>query len=111
MEREQWTKYLEVSTNVAVLVVAIVLLGAFVSTRWWPQTGNRKFDSGLQRDQGSRPIAVNRLWRSAANSLTGPQHPMPLLPSEFAFLPRSFKRGAEGRKTDADGGSFSKSEA
>jgi len=51
MERERWTKYLEVSSNVAVLVVAMALLGAIVSTRWWPRPGNAKFEDGLQRGQ------------------------------------------------------------
>ena len=51
MKLERWARYLEVSSNVAVLVVAMVLLGAIVSTRWWPRTGNAHFGDGLQRGQ------------------------------------------------------------
>jgi len=50
MEREQWTKYLEVSSNVAVLVVAMALLGAIVSTRWASQR-KATFEDGLQKGQ------------------------------------------------------------
>lgn len=51
MDRERWTKYLEVSSNVAVLVVATALLGAIVSTYWWPQPQHVKFEKGLQKGQ------------------------------------------------------------
>lgn len=51
MERERWLKYIEVSSNVAVLVVAMALLGALVSTRWWPPAGKGKFEDGLQKGQ------------------------------------------------------------
>lgn len=50
MQRERWTKYIEVSSNVAVLVVAMALLGAIVSTRW-ARPGKAKFEDGLQRGQ------------------------------------------------------------
>lgn len=50
MKREQWTKYLEVTSSVAVLVVAMALLGAIVSARWaGPEKA--KFEDGLQRGQ------------------------------------------------------------
>ena len=50
MERERWTKYLEVSSNVAVIIVAVVLLGAIVSARLG-RPGKIEFESGLQRGQ------------------------------------------------------------
>ncbi|HEU4833052.1 MAG TPA: hypothetical protein VFS90_01505 [Pyrinomonadaceae bacterium] len=34
MRRDSWAKYLEISTNIAVLVVAVVLLAAFISARF-----------------------------------------------------------------------------
>lgn len=51
MERERWAKYIEISSNVAVLVVAMALLGAIVSTRWWPSPEHAKFENGLQKGQ------------------------------------------------------------
>src|SRR5438045_9062770 len=51
MKRERWTRYLEVSSNVAVLIVAMALLGAIVSDRWWPRPGNAKFEDGIQIGQ------------------------------------------------------------
>ena len=56
MERERWTKYVEVSSNVAVLVVAMVLLGTVISTRWWPRPLNPKFEEGLQKGQALAPL-------------------------------------------------------
>jgi hypothetical protein len=51
MERARWTKYIEVSSNLAVLVLAMTLLGAVVSTRWLAQPEKTKFDDGLQKGQ------------------------------------------------------------
>lgn len=51
MERERWTKYIEVSSNVAVLVVAMALLGTIVSTHWLARPGKAKFEEGLQKGQ------------------------------------------------------------
>jgi hypothetical protein len=51
MMRERWAKYIEVSSNLAILVVAMALLGAIVSARWWPRPGNAKFEDGLQKGQ------------------------------------------------------------
>jgi thioredoxin-related protein len=51
MERESWTKSIEVSSNLAVLLVAMVLLGAVVSTRWLARPGKANFENGLQKGQ------------------------------------------------------------
>ncbi len=51
MDRQSWAKYIEVSSNVAVLVVAMALLGTIVATRWWPGSGNAKLENGLQKGQ------------------------------------------------------------
>jgi hypothetical protein len=51
MDRQSWARYIEVSSNIAVLVVAMALLGAIVSTRWWLRPGNAKFENGLQKGQ------------------------------------------------------------
>jgi hypothetical protein len=49
MDRKSWARYIEVSSNIAVLVVAMALLGAIVSTRWWQRSGDVKFENGLQK--------------------------------------------------------------
>src|SRR5713226_2069134 len=51
MERASWTKYIEVSSNLAVLVVAMALLGAIVSTRWLARPGKANYEAGLQKGQ------------------------------------------------------------
>ena len=51
MDHKSWARYIEVSSNIAVLVVAIALLGAIISTRWWPRPGNAKYENGLQKGQ------------------------------------------------------------
>lgn len=51
MDRKSWASYIEVSSNIAVLVVAMALLGAIVSTRWWPSPDNVKLNNGLQKGQ------------------------------------------------------------
>jgi hypothetical protein len=51
MERDRLTKYIEVSSNVAVLVVAMALLGAIISTSWLGRTGKAKFEDGLRKGQ------------------------------------------------------------
>jgi hypothetical protein len=55
MERERWTRYIEVSSNVATLVVAMALLGAIVSTHWWPRQ-EAKFENGLQKGKVLAPL-------------------------------------------------------
>jgi thioredoxin-related protein len=51
MKLERWAKYLEVSSNAAVLIVAVVLLGAILSARWSPRSAKEKFEGGLQKGQ------------------------------------------------------------
>ena len=51
MESRRWTGYIEASSNLAVLVVAMALLGAIVSTRWLASAGKAKFEEGLEKGQ------------------------------------------------------------
>ncbi|HEU4712052.1 MAG TPA: hypothetical protein VFS76_10835 [Pyrinomonadaceae bacterium] len=48
MKRENWAKYLEVATNVAVLLVAVALLGTLVATKLG-STPKPSFERGLQK--------------------------------------------------------------
>jgi hypothetical protein len=67
MDRKRWPRYIEVSSNIAVLVVAVALLGAIVSTRWWPSPGNAKFENGLQKEQAFALPSID--YRTARRTL------------------------------------------
>ena len=51
MQRQLWPKYIEVSSNIAVLVVAMALLGAIVSTRWFPRSDTTKLDLDYKKSK------------------------------------------------------------
>ena len=51
MNYSKTKQFLEVSTSVAVLLVAIVFLGSFVANFWGTKTEGRQLTSGLQKDQ------------------------------------------------------------
>jgi len=55
MEQGRWTKYLEISSNVAVLVVAVMLLAMLVSARFG-QPGKQTFAKGLEKGQVLAPL-------------------------------------------------------
>lgn len=50
MRRESWAKYLEISTNIAVLLVAVALLAALISARF-AVPGKTTFERGLHKGQ------------------------------------------------------------
>jgi len=81
MERGRWTKYVEVSSNVAVLVLAVALLGAIVSARF-ARPRKPAFESGLQRGQ-----VLARL--ESIDYLTAPQTMLLVLSTKCSYCEQS----------------------
>jgi thioredoxin-related protein len=96
---QRWTKYLEMTTNVAVLLVAVALLGAIVSTRF-ARRGQPRFENGLQRGQ-----VLTRL--PSIDYLAAPQTMLLVLSTKCSYCEQSlpfYKRLVEeqrkaGRRT------------
>lgn len=51
MNYSKTKNFLEVSTSVAVLLVALIFLGSFAASFWAGKTESRQLTSGLQKDQ------------------------------------------------------------